>query len=118
LKDLTKWWFIHVIHWAVMYGAFAANLDGAMYVLKFWVWIMAPISLTLLADKAIKDTAQKPARPIRSFLSMTQAWVMLFALVWFGHIATGLAWAFVILVTYVHKDQARKLKDAPPAVVV
>ena len=52
MKDLTRWWFAHALHWAVLYGAFAADMDGAMYVLKFWVWVMAPLSLFLLNTQA------------------------------------------------------------------
>ena len=112
MKDAMKWWLVHVLHWAVLYGAFAAQVDGAMYVLKFWAWLMAPVSLFLLAEKAIADTAKNPARPMRSWLGMAQAWATLILLVWFGHIATALAWGIVMVMVAVHRDKVRAARAA------
>lgn len=115
MKDLGRWWFVHALHWAVLYGAFAADMDGAMYVLKFWVFVMAPLSLFLLADKAAADAAKKPPQPVRAWLSMLQAWVTLGLLVWFGHIASALAWGLVMVMCAVHRDAIRKARAAAAA---
>jgi hypothetical protein len=48
MKDFATWTIVHALHWAILYLAFGANVEGAMYVLKFWVWVMAPLSLLLL----------------------------------------------------------------------
>ena len=109
---LLKWTLVHALHWAVLYGAFALNLDGAMYVLKFFVWCMAPLSLFLLADKAAEEAAKKAPEPVRRSLNWTQAWVTLCLLVWFGHIATALAWGVVMVAMGVHDDQTRNLRAA------
>jgi hypothetical protein len=109
---LAKWWLVHALHWALLYGAFAARLDGALYVLKFWVWVMAPLSLFLLTDKAAADAAKKPPRPVLGWLSMLQAWATLGLLVWFGHIASGLAWGLVMLNCAWHRDAARKARGS------
>lgn len=112
MKNLTRWWLVHAMHWAVLYGAFAADMNGAMYVLKFWVWVMAPLSLSLLTDKAVADSAKKPPQPVRGWLSMLQAWVTLGLLVWFGHIASALAWGLVMVMFAVHRAATSKARAA------
>ena len=112
MKSLAKWWFVHALHWAILYGAFAAQVDGARYVLKFLVWVMAPLSLFLLADKAAADAAKKPRQVARGWLSWLQAWVTLGLLVWGGHIASGLAWGLVMLMIAVHRDATNKARAA------
>lgn len=115
MQSLIRWWFLHAGHWAVLYGAFAAQMEGAMSVLKFWVWLMAPLSLFLVADKAATDAAKKPARPVLGWLGMFQAWVTLGLLVWFGHIATGVAWFVVIGMCAYHRDATRRARAAAAA---
>ncbi len=110
MRDFLKWSVAHALHWAVLYGAFAADIDGAMYVLKFWVWVLLPLSLFLLADHVAASAAKKPRTPIRGFLSALQAWATLGLLVWFGHIASALAWGFVMLVVAVHRDKTGKAR--------
>lgn len=110
MKKLAIWWLVHSLHWAVLYGAFSAEVDGAMYVLKFWVWVMAPLSLVLLADQAVVDAAKKPPQPVRGTLSMLQAWVTLGLLVWFGHIASALAWGLAMTMVALQIEATRKLR--------
>ena len=113
MKDAMWWWLVHLLHWAVLYGAFFAQFEGAMYVLKFWAWIMAPLSCALLIEKAIADAAKKQPQPMRRWLSWAQAWVTLGLLVWFGRIATALAWFWVMFVMAVHQDKTKALRNAP-----
>lgn len=109
----AKWTMVHAFHWAVLYGAFAANLEGAMYVLKFWVWAAAALCLVLLTDSAIKSTAEKPEEAkLKQALSLAQAWVTLGLLIWFGHIASAVAWGWVMCAVAFHRDAARKLKTS------
>ena len=108
MKDFIKWWLIHALHWVVLYGAFVAGAEGALYVLKFWVWVMAPASLFLLTDKSAAESAKRPRRPVRGALSLFQAWVTLSLLVWFGHIASALAWGLVMLALAAHRAAAKK----------
>lgn len=115
MTDLAKWWLVHAMHWALLYGAFVANLDGAMYVLKFLVWALAPVSLLLLADEATTDAAKKPPQPVRGWLSRFQSWVTLALLVWFGHIASGAAWGLVMLMCAIHREATRKVRAATAA---
>ena len=110
MKKLAIWWLVHSLHWAVLYGAFSAEVNGAMYLLKFWVWVMAPLSLVLLADTVVLEAAKKPPQPVRSTLSRLQAWVTLGLLVWFGHIASALAWGLVMTMVALHIEATRKLR--------
>jgi hypothetical protein len=85
-----------------------------MYVLKFCVWVMAVLSCVLLADKAVADAAKKPAQqPFRQWMSWAQAWATLGLLVWFGHIATGLAWLWVMAMIAIHHDMVKTQRNAP-----
>lgn len=115
MKKMLGWWMVHAAHWAVLYGAFVLSLEGAMYVLKFSIWIMAPFSLALLADKAAQDGAKNPPAPVRAALSWAQAWTQLALLVWFGHIVTALAWCVVMLMIAVYDNEVRKIRTAAPA---
>lgn len=115
MKEVTRWWFVHALHWAVLYGAFAAQVEGAMSVLKFFVWVITPLSLFLLADKAVADAAKKPRRPVRSSLSWLQVWATPGLLVWFGHFASALAWGLVMVMFAAHSDATRKARDAAAA---
>lgn len=112
MKKLAHWWLVHALHWAVLYGAFFANVAGAMYVLKFCVWLMAPVSLLLLDDKPAAEAAKKPERPVLRWLSKLQAWATLGLLVWFGHIASALAWGLVMVMFAMHHDATRKARAA------
>jgi hypothetical protein len=119
MKDAMKWWVVHVLHWAVLYGAFVVQADGAMYALKFWAWVMALLSCVLLAEEAVADAAKKPSQPVRRWLSWVRAWATLGLLVWFGHIATGLAWLWVMVMIAIHQDKVKTQRNAPaPAAAV
>jgi len=108
MKKLSQWVFVHALHWALLYGAFFENIEGAMYVLKFWVWVTAAFCWSMILEKSVEDQAKKPATPIRFFLGMAQAWITLFTLLWFGHIVSGVAWFLVIVCALVAADKVRE----------
>ena len=112
MKKFAMWSIAHSLHWAVLYGAFFASVDGAMYVLKFMVWTMAPLSVLLLVGQVAADVAKNPPTPVRNWMSMLQAWVTLGLLVWFGHIASALAWGLVMLVIALHREATKKARSA------
>lgn len=104
-----KWLVVRAIHLAILYGAFIAQIDGALYVIKFFVWSMAILSPVLLTDKAVTDSAKKPPQPVRGLMIWFQAWATLGLLVWFGHIASALAWCFVMVMMEVQSRLVRKV---------
>ena len=55
MGNLAKWCLAHVLHWAVLYGAFVMQLDGAMYVLKLVKGAVGPGTLpfTSLVSAAV-----------------------------------------------------------------
>lgn len=108
----AKWAAWHAMHWAVLYGAFVAQMDGAMYVLKFLVWTMAPLSCLLMADAAVKNSAKSPPQPTLAALNWLQSWATLGLLVWHGHIASGLAWLLAMLFVATHQDMVKKLRKS------
>ena len=60
MGKILSWTLMHCAHWAVLYGAFVMNLEGAMYVLKFFAWgLVAPVALLLLADAAAQKGAHR-----------------------------------------------------------
>lgn len=111
MKKLMMWVFPHCTHWALLYGAFALNLEGALYVLKFFAWSMVPLAALLLTTWAQESMAKEPRTPIRGALSRVQAWTTLLLLVWFGHIATGLAWGVVMLCMGICRVGVEKLRE-------
>ncbi len=106
----VKWLAVHAIHWAILYGAFVAKIDGALYVIKFFVWAMAILSPVLLTDQAVTDSAKKPPQPVRGWMIWLQASATLGLLVWFGHIASALAWCLVMVMTAVQSRIVRKVR--------
>jgi hypothetical protein len=112
MKNLARWCVVHAIHWALLYGAFVAGIDGAMYVLKFFVWCMWPLSFLLASKDVIAKDAKEPPKPFLSALSAFQAWVTLFFLVWHGHFFTGLAWLIVIVMIAHHRAETKKVREA------
>lgn len=115
MAKLIAPWLVQGLIWAVMYGAFLAQLDGAMHVLKFWVWSMALLSLLLVTDRAVADGARQPARPVIEWLGLFQKWVLLVLLVWFGHIASAGALALMMFMIAFHRDATRKARAAAGA---
>lgn len=111
MKVWGKWLIGHVLHWIVLYYAFAVGIDGAMYVLKFFVWVLALCSLALLNDKILAEAGKLEPKPVRRALNSLQAWVTLGLLVWFGHIVSAIAWGVLMLMVAVHHDAVSKARS-------
>lgn len=105
-----KWWLIHALHWAVLYCGFIAELEGAMYVLKFCVWGALLLTAVILTEDVIAHAAKQPVFPWRRGVSSFQSWVTLGFLVWFGHIATAIAWVIVMGLMFIHRDMVEKYR--------
>lgn len=111
MKKLLTWSAVHALHWALLYIAFAMQVEGALYVLKFAVWLLAPLSLTFAMDVSIKSTAALPRQPVRAFLTALQGWTTLGLFVWYGHIVTALAWGLVMFMRSFNRQEAQKLRS-------
>lgn len=96
-KTVTQIVVQQAAFWALLAAAFAAQVEGALNVLKFVVWVSVPLSLLLLADSAQIDGARAPRRPLLGALRSLLHWTTLLLLAWFGHFATAAAWAVVML---------------------
>ncbi len=114
MKNLAIWWAAHIARWAVLYAAFVLQMDGAMYLLKFFIWCLAALAPFMVTDTALRHSAEneEPRSGLRTALYWMQAWTVLLALVWFGHIFTAAAWVLVMLCTAFHWTAVRKMRDA------
>lgn len=111
MKKLITWMALHCTHWAVLYGAFATEIEGALYVLKFFVWAMLFVAPLLLTTSALESAAKNEPRPGRSALNRIQSWATLLLLVWFGHLATAVAWSIVMVCVALSREGAKKLRE-------
>lgn len=113
MKERIHWAIAHTIHWAVLYAAFVEQIQGAIYIALFGAWACAVISLALLNQDVIANAAAKPPleRPVMRVLSITQAWVTLLAIVYHGHIITGIAWLFFMIAVGTFRHNVRKTRE-------
>lgn len=108
----VRWWLLYALTWAVLYGAFVARLDGALYVTTFCAWFVALMSPLMLVDSVIEQSVQEPPTPVRDVLLQLRNWVMLGGLVWFGYIDTGVAWGLAMLCHAAHRLAVRRKRAA------
>jgi hypothetical protein len=109
--------------WLVLNGGFAAgvwfgfveNIEGAQYLVKFWVWAIAlPAGLLLLfsGEESAQKAAAIPPRPVATAMSLALAWAALGVFVWHGHAATAVAWSVWMVGCATLRVKARDLKAA------
>ncbi len=115
-----------ILWWLAMNGGFAAavwfgfieGVEGAQYLAKFWVWAAAlPMGLISLTDAMQKKLADepKPATPVRRTVQHLIAWFALGVFIWFGHIATAVAWGFWMLAAAICREGVKKHRAGPSA---
>lgn len=117
MKNLATWIAFHCAHWAVLYAAFALNLEGALYVLKFFAWVMVLLAPLMLTDAAKESGVKENPKPVRAALTRIQSWTTLLALVWFGHIATAVAWFWVMACVALYREGVKKMRTERMAAV-
>jgi hypothetical protein len=110
VKKLATWIAFHCAHWAALYGAFIIELDGALYILKFFVWAMVFIAPLMLTDAATEQGLKDSDKPVRGAMTRIQSWTTLLALVWFGHIATAIAWLWVMACAAIYRESVKKAR--------
>lgn len=113
MKKHITWITFHTLHWAVLYGAFELKLNGAMYVLQFFVWVMLLTAFILLSDRLAKQAAKDKPAPLKATMSALQSWSTLLLLVWNGHIATSIAWGVVMMLVAIHREKVQELRTSP-----
>lgn len=104
--------FLNLVVAALFYYGFIEGIEGAQNVVKFFVWAIAlPIGLMLFSKDLIKNVAENPAMPRAvNFLIRLIAWAELVVLLWSGHIATSIAWAFYMLCAGIARVQVEKCR--------
>lgn len=117
MKKLVTWIVFHCAHWAALYGAFALELEGALYVLKFFAWVMVFLAPLLLTTGAQEAAAIDGPFPVRSALTRLQSWATLLLLVWFGHVATAVAWGIVMACVAINREGVNKMRNERATVV-
>jgi hypothetical protein len=99
------------------YLGLLGGVDGALYVLKFFVWaICLPAGLIALTDAAQKNMAKEPdTGPLNKLAARLVAWGCLAVMIWTGHIATAVAWGFYLLCSAVASEGMKKHRAGPSA---
>lgn len=115
LVKLAKWTLFYVLQWAVLYAAFWLRIDGALYVVKFWVCVFALGAPLLVLDVATTLALKEPPRPVREQLTTLVHWATLGLLVWNGHIAFAVAWAMAMFCIAIHRTIVRVARKAAQA---
>ena len=110
MKSIMKWAIVHMAVWAVLYGAFFENIEGALYTLKFFIWLTAPLSAFLLIGGVVSTSAKGRQRPVLRALSNIQLSAALVLLVWFGHLFTGLACAAIMAFIAIHRSAVNEAR--------
>lgn len=92
------------------YLGLVAGVDGALYVMKFFVWaICLPVGLIALTEAAQKNMAKVPDNgPLNKMVARLVAWACLGMMIWTGHIATGGAWGFYMLCAAIASEGVKK----------
>jgi hypothetical protein len=122
MKDLATQAALCAVLITLTVLAFGHDVQGALYMLKFYVWVvLLPLGvLAIGADQWAVNMAKRPP-PTRTSKLMSRAThgAMLGALVWTGHgfTAAGLAVAWLFCAAgWHHADKLRAKASAPAAV--
>ena len=94
------------------WAGFVNGVDGALYVVKFFVWaICLPTGLLAMSEQVQKALAKNPPPgALHKLASRITAWGVLGVMVWTGHIATACAWGFYLLCSFIASEGAKKLR--------
>ncbi len=115
LVKLAKWTLFYVLQWAVLYAAFWLRIDGALYVVKFWVCVGALAAPMLVFDAATTFALKERPRPVLEQLTTLVHLATLALLVWNGHIAFAVAWAMAMFCIAIHRINVRVARKAAQA---
>lgn len=107
--------------WAAIYLAFVGEVDGAYYLLSFYISLISLVSITMpstIADMAREGRADELInRPLwKTYYANTTTAFQVCALVWFGSWILGALWVFTWMMTvsaiYKAKEVKREMETA------
>lgn len=96
----------HMAFSACMFFGFFENIEGAQYIVKFYIWaFMLPISILLLIGISSpgfvkKETHKKPAIMKKLFWFMNSVYLLTF--VFYGHVVTAVALMFSMIMVGIY----------------
>ena len=84
----------HIAFSICMYFGFVEGIEGAQYIVKFYIWtVMFPISIILLISisqpKYVNSTIKRPV--LLKHIVFVMHLLYMFTFVWYGHFVTALA---------------------------
>jgi len=96
------------------YLGFLAGVDGAIYIAKFFVWVIClPVGLIALSDVAQAKIAKEPDNgALSKFAAGLVAWGCLAVMIWTGHVATATAWGCYMLCSSIASEGVQKHRAA------
>ena len=109
MKKALRWLVLNGGFVAAVWYGFIEGIDGAQYIAKFWVWaVTVPMGLMALTDAMQKKLAAAPPTPVQSNVQQLIAWLALGVFIWFGHIATAVAWGFWMLANAICREGVKR----------
>ena len=96
--------------WILLYLAFIEEIAGASNVVHALAWIGIVISPLMLAGSSIKELKKHPKDFIFTIDKMDDL-VIVGVFIWFGSVATGIAWLIALAISLVAMDMAKNEKE-------
>jgi len=107
-----RWFCMRALLYSCIYAGFVHHIDGARRIALFLVWLgFVVICIGSCSDDA-KATIFKTGRAIPQWIKITVDLIAVAALIWFGAVASGVAWFIALIVEesiwLEHKKQSEK----------
>lgn len=116
MRKTLSWLAVKTCFAAALWFGFWQGVDGAQYVVKFFVWAWClPLGLIALGSRDLhRDAAKTPETGgrARKFINQAFAWATLGALVWTGHVVTAGAWAVWMFCAAATDSAVKRLREA------
>ena len=93
---LFRWFLINSLFAACLYWGFYVGVDGAKNVSIFYVWVAFALSLLSFSDEFVNHLKKKKPQVPR-WLDYSFDLSVVFFLVWFGFIFSGIAYFIHLL---------------------
>lgn len=93
MKRAFKWFLYNGLFAAALYFGFVAGVENAQRVALFIVWVMAIMAPVYLHKDVLAKIKEK-GRSVPAWIDVTFDLGVLFTLVWFGAVVSGVAYLF------------------------